>query len=103
VLYLGDYDLAGNQIEANTRRILEREVGPLNWVPGGESRGGVPSTEMTENEADERLGMAFPLDLPPFIAHFPAHRKRISCYEPSREITTGSNFEAPPRRGPQKF
>jgi hypothetical protein len=31
VLYLGDYDLAGNQIEANTRRVLEREVGPLNW------------------------------------------------------------------------
>jgi hypothetical protein len=29
VLYLGDHDLAGNQIEANTRRVLE--VGPLNW------------------------------------------------------------------------
>ena len=70
---------------------------------GGESRGGVPSTEMTENEADERLGMAFPLDLPPFIAHFPAHRKRISCYEPSREITTGSNFEAQPRRDLRDF
>ena len=31
VLYLGDYDLSGNQIEDNTRRVLEREVGPLNW------------------------------------------------------------------------
>jgi hypothetical protein len=31
VLYLGDWDLAGDQIEANTRRVLEREVGPLRW------------------------------------------------------------------------
>jgi hypothetical protein len=29
VLYLGDYDLAGNQIESNTRRVLEQEVGPF--------------------------------------------------------------------------
>jgi hypothetical protein len=27
VLYLGDYDLCGDQIEANTRRVLEQEVG----------------------------------------------------------------------------
>lgn len=33
VLYLGDHDLAGNDIEANTRRVLEREVGrPLPWT-----------------------------------------------------------------------
>jgi hypothetical protein len=31
VLYLGDLDLAGGQIEANTRRVLEREVGALRW------------------------------------------------------------------------
>jgi hypothetical protein len=31
VLYLGDLDLAGNQIEANTRAVLEREAGSLDW------------------------------------------------------------------------
>jgi hypothetical protein len=31
VLYLGDFDHAGNQIEANTRSVLEREVGELQW------------------------------------------------------------------------
>jgi hypothetical protein len=32
VLYLGDLDLAGDQIEANTRRVLEREAGgALRW------------------------------------------------------------------------
>lgn len=32
VLYLGDLDLAGERhIEANTRRVLEREVGALRW------------------------------------------------------------------------
>ena len=32
VLYLGDLDLAGGQIETNTRRVLEQEVGgPLRW------------------------------------------------------------------------
>ena len=31
VLYLGDYDLSGGQIEDNTRRALEREVGSLTW------------------------------------------------------------------------
>ena len=31
MLYLGDYDLSGSQIEDNTRRILEREVGSLTW------------------------------------------------------------------------
>jgi hypothetical protein len=30
VLYLGDYDLSGNQIEANTRRVLER-YHSLSW------------------------------------------------------------------------
>jgi phage/plasmid primase-like uncharacterized protein len=29
--YLGDFDLAGNDIEANTRRVLEEIVGPLQW------------------------------------------------------------------------
>jgi len=32
VLYFGDLDLAGDQIEANTRRVLEREIGGiLQW------------------------------------------------------------------------
>ena len=31
MLYLGDYDLSGGQIEDNTRRVLEREVGSLTW------------------------------------------------------------------------
>ena len=31
VLYIGDYDLSGNQIEANTRRVLEQMVGVLRW------------------------------------------------------------------------
>ena len=32
MLYFGDLDLAGDQIEANTRRVLEREIGGiLQW------------------------------------------------------------------------
>jgi len=32
VIYLGDLDLSGSQIEANTRRVLEREIaGALRW------------------------------------------------------------------------
>jgi hypothetical protein len=32
ILYFGDLDLSGNQIEANTRRVLEREIGGvLRW------------------------------------------------------------------------
>jgi hypothetical protein len=31
VLYLGDFDLSGNQIEENTRRVLEHKVGELDW------------------------------------------------------------------------
>jgi hypothetical protein len=32
VLYFGDWDLSGNQIETNTRRVLEREIGGvLRW------------------------------------------------------------------------
>lgn len=32
VLYLGDYDLAGGQIESNTRDVLEHIVGMLDWT-----------------------------------------------------------------------
>jgi hypothetical protein len=33
VLYVGDADLQGNQIEANTRRVLEHSAGrPLDWT-----------------------------------------------------------------------
>jgi hypothetical protein len=31
VLYLGDLDFSGGHIEANTRRVLEQIVGPLEW------------------------------------------------------------------------
>jgi hypothetical protein len=31
VLYFGDRDLCGDDIEGNNRRVLEREVGPLRW------------------------------------------------------------------------
>jgi hypothetical protein len=31
VLYIGDLDLRGADIEANTRRVLEQTVGPLDW------------------------------------------------------------------------
>ncbi len=31
VLYLGDFDWQGGQIEANTRRVLEELVGELDW------------------------------------------------------------------------
>jgi hypothetical protein len=31
ILYLGDYDLAGNDIEVNTRSVLEQEAGELRW------------------------------------------------------------------------
>ena len=31
VLYIGDHDHAGGQIEANTRRVLEQIIGPLTW------------------------------------------------------------------------
>src|SRR4029453_3405079 len=31
ILYLGDLDLSGGQIEDNTRRVLERETGELAW------------------------------------------------------------------------
>jgi hypothetical protein len=31
ILYLGDLDLSGGQIEDNTRRVLEREAGALAW------------------------------------------------------------------------
>jgi hypothetical protein len=31
VLYLGDFDLAGGDIETNTRSVLERQAGELRW------------------------------------------------------------------------
>lgn len=31
VAYFGDWNPAGESIEANTRRVLEREAGPLDW------------------------------------------------------------------------
>ena len=31
VIYLGDLDVQGAGIEANTRRVIEAETGPLNW------------------------------------------------------------------------
>ena len=38
ILYLGDLDLSGGQIEANTRRVLEQEVGRARLgTPGTDS------------------------------------------------------------------
>jgi hypothetical protein len=31
VIYLGDYNRAGDDIEANTRKVLGQSVGPLDW------------------------------------------------------------------------
>jgi hypothetical protein len=31
VLYMGDLDFVGGQIEANTRHVLENDLGPLQW------------------------------------------------------------------------
>jgi len=39
VPYLGDLDLSGGQIEDNTRRVLEREIGSLGAL-GAHPRGG---------------------------------------------------------------
>ena len=39
VLYLGDYDLSGDQIEDNTRRVLEREIGGAALGAAGADRG----------------------------------------------------------------
>jgi hypothetical protein len=43
VLYMGDLDLAGGDIEENTRAVLERAVGPLQWQ----------RVALTERQADE--------------------------------------------------
>jgi hypothetical protein len=32
VLYVGDLDLSGEDIEGNTRRVLEEETGPREWM-----------------------------------------------------------------------
>jgi hypothetical protein len=44
VLYLGDLDRSGSDIEENTRRVLEGEVGPLAWLRLG----------MTDEQAQAR-------------------------------------------------
>ena len=58
---------------------------------------------MAENEADERLGMAFPLIYRHFSPIFLPTAREFHATEPSREITTGSNFEAPPLRALRAF
>ena len=63
ILYLGDFDLAGGDIEANTRRVLvlEQEVGPLDWE----------RLALTEAQVIE-------YDLQKIIKH---HRRFTSCGE----------------------
>ncbi|HEX9322910.1 MAG TPA: hypothetical protein VF913_12425 [Xanthobacteraceae bacterium] len=52
VLYMGDWDWCGGQIEANTRAVLERSVGPLRWE----------RLALTEEQVDEHR-------LPKIIKH----------------------------------
>jgi hypothetical protein len=40
VMYAGDFDWQGGQIEANTRRVLERLVGELDWTDRVDRRSG---------------------------------------------------------------
>jgi hypothetical protein len=54
--YLGDHDLAGNDIEANTRRVLERLVGELNWQRLALTRGQVAQYNLpTITKTDRRF------------------------------------------------
>ena len=49
VLYVGDLDLSGGQIEANTRRVLVREAGDRPWT-----RAALTEDQATEEQADGR-------------------------------------------------
>ena len=67
--YVGDHDLAGNDIETNTRRVLEREVGrPLRWtriaitdeqVEGLKAQGIKPIEKTDNRYTDKRPHLAF--------------------------------------------
>ena len=67
--YVGDHDLAGNDIETNTRRVLEREVGrPLRWtriaitdeqVEGLKAREIKPIEKTDNRYTDKRPHLAF--------------------------------------------
>ena len=53
VAYFGDWNPAGSAIEANTRRVLEREVGPLGWqrlavTPAQAAEAGLPPKPGTD-------------------------------------------------------
>ena len=67
VLYLGDWDLAGNQIEDNTRRVLEREVGGLQWE----------RLALTEQQVNERA-----------LPRITKHDKRYPDHRPHEAVET---------------
>jgi hypothetical protein len=51
VLYVGDHDPQGEDIERNTRRVLEREAGPRGWrrvALTGEQAAGLPAIEKVD-------------------------------------------------------
>lgn len=54
ILYLGDLDLSGGQIEANTRRVLEREAGELTWERLALTREQVDEYDLPVNEKHDR-------------------------------------------------
>jgi hypothetical protein len=61
VLYFGDLNEAGSDIEANTRRVSEEETGPLQWerlllTPEQVRRYLLPSKETTDNRYTKEGG-----------------------------------------------
>jgi hypothetical protein len=53
VAYFGDWNPAGSMIEANARRVLERDAGPLDWqrlavTPGQAAGAGLPPKPGTD-------------------------------------------------------
>jgi hypothetical protein len=68
VLYFGDLDNQGGDIEANTRRVIEAETGPLDWTrlaltPAQVAQYQIPSIEKIDRRYKEghalRSGLAY--------------------------------------------
>jgi hypothetical protein len=61
VLYMGDYDLAGGQIEGNTRRVLEEIAGTLDWERIALTREQVEQYDLpTKDKHDKRYSDGAP-------------------------------------------
>lgn len=65
VIYFGDEDLAGHQIEQNTRRVIENEIGELAWerlalTPAQVQEFGLPSIPKVDRRyKPPRPGVAY--------------------------------------------